>query len=158
VTLRKQGRAMLQGLVYVAVPDANAFVGHRVERHIVALERLQPARDGSLRLCGTYVEVHNSGEIHEPGKDGRPVNRLLGDTASSTTGSLFFDRRGGGARLYKVEIADQGARDSYAAASRFGEVNPYYHADRIAAYIASLLRQIDAPPLPRVTLRVSAHG
>jgi hypothetical protein len=45
----------------------------------------------------------------------------------------------------------------YIQASRFGEVNTYFHLDRIAAFVDGLLRELHAPPLPRVTAVVNAH-
>ena len=149
---------MVKGLVYVAVPDTRRFVGHRVERCLVALERLESPADGLIRLRGEHVEVRNAGEIHVPGDNCRPVAKKLGDVTAALGGELVFEPGSGGGRLDRVDVREEASRTSYIAASRFGEVNTYFHLDRIAAYVASLLRELGAPPLPRVVARVTAHG
>jgi len=42
-------------------------------------------------------------------------------------------------------------------ASHFGEVNTYFHLDRIAAYVDEMLHELGASRLPRVTAVVNAH-
>src|SRR5262249_39796659 len=39
----------------------------------------------------------------------------------------------------------------------FGEVNTYFHLDRIAAYVDGLLRTLGKPSLPRLIAVVNAH-
>jgi hypothetical protein len=63
----------------------------------------------------------------------------------------------GGGRIDKVRIAEPDFRWRYIQASRFGEVNTYFHVDRIAAYIHDLLGELASAPLPRVTVIVTAH-
>jgi hypothetical protein len=48
-------------------------------------------------------------------------------------------------------------RSRYVEASHFGEVNTYYHLDRIAAHVDDLCRELGAPALPRITAVVNAH-
>jgi len=48
-------------------------------------------------------------------------------------------------------------RRRYIEASRFGEVNTYYHLDIIASHVDELLRSLGARPLPRVIAVVQAH-
>jgi hypothetical protein len=56
-----------------------------------------------------------------------------------------------------VRIAEPDFRWRYIQASRFGEVNTYFHLDRIATYIQHLLDELGCAPLPRVTAVVTAH-
>ena len=48
-------------------------------------------------------------------------------------------------------------RSRYVQAAHFGEVNTYFHLDRIAAYVDDLLHELGAPSLPRVLAVVNAH-
>src|SRR5262249_575289 len=48
-------------------------------------------------------------------------------------------------------------QDRYVRAARFGEVNTYYHIDRIANHVHELLAKLGAPPLPPVIAVVNAH-
>src|SRR5262249_28771785 len=45
----------------------------------------------------------------------------------------------------------------YIQASHFGEVNSYFHIDRIASYIDELLKHLGAPSVPQVKAVVNAH-
>lgn len=47
--------------------------------------------------------------------------------------------------------------ERYVQAARFGEVNTYYHLDKIADYINGLLQELGAPLLPPVVAVVYAH-
>jgi hypothetical protein len=57
----------------------------------------------------------------------------------------------------KVVLAKPDFRWRYIQASHFGEVNTYFHLDRIAAYVDALLHELGAPPLPCITAVVNAH-
>jgi hypothetical protein len=59
--------------------------------------------------------------------------------------------------LDNVVLAPPDRRWRYIQASHFGEVNTYYHLDRVAAYVDELLSELGAKPLPRVTAVVNAH-
>src|SRR5207302_9237 len=52
---------------------------------------------------------------------------------------------------------DPESQAGYVEATPVGEVNTYFHLDRIAVYVDDLLRELGAPPLPRVTAVVAAH-
>jgi hypothetical protein len=56
-----------------------------------------------------------------------------------------------------VRLAEPDFRRRYIQASRFGEVNTYFHLDRIATYVQDLLDELGSTPLPRVTAVVTAH-
>src|SRR5262249_45147352 len=71
---------------------------------------------------------------------------------------LMFEPGRGGDRIHGKIFVPEDKRDAYLAASRFGEVNTYYHLDRIGAYVAKLLCTLGIPALPRVIARVTAHG
>jgi poly-gamma-glutamate capsule biosynthesis protein CapA/YwtB (metallophosphatase superfamily) len=57
----------------------------------------------------------------------------------------------------KVPLAAPDFRWRYIQASHFGEVNTYYHLQRIASYVDTLLGELQASPLPQVIAVVNAH-
>jgi hypothetical protein len=67
-------------------------------------------------------------------------------------GDFMYEPRRGGGRLDKILLAPADMRWRYSQASYFGEVNTYFHLDKIAAYVDGLLRQLGAPSLPRSLL------
>lgn len=81
----------------------------------------------------------------------------IGDAVTNADGDFLFEPGRGGGRVDKVFVADADFLGRYVEASRFGEVNTYYHIDRMAAYVDQLLRQLMAPSLPQVTVVVNAH-
>jgi hypothetical protein len=81
----------------------------------------------------------------------------LGDAEPDAHGDFCFEPGRGGGRMDKVVLAAPDFRWRYIQASRFGEVNTYFHLDGIAAYVDGLLRELGAPSLPLVTAVVTAH-
>jgi hypothetical protein len=96
--------------------------------------------------------------VNEPDPEtGVPRPVAIGDAKPSPLGNFKFNPKRGGGRLDKVPVARDVFRRNYVRASHFGEVNTYYHLDRIAAYVHELLEELGAPRLPRVTAVVNAH-
>jgi hypothetical protein len=81
----------------------------------------------------------------------------LGNARPDAGGDFLFEPGRGGGRIDRVKIAEPDFRWRYIQASRFGEVNTYFHLDRIATYIQELLDELGGAPLPRVTAVVTAH-
>ena len=84
----------------------------------------------------------------------RPI--LIGDAKPNAEGDFLFEPRRGGGPIDEVTFRAPDSAD-YVEACHFGEVNTYFHLDRIAAYVDDLLRGLGAPSLPRVTAVVAAH-
>jgi hypothetical protein len=146
------------GRVYVWVPDPASPLGGGVTTSIEPLVRLDTEGEGRGRLWGEYVRVRNGGEVNEPSPGNGGVDAMrLGDAQPNEEGDFLFEPARGGGRLDKVALAKPALRWRYGQASHFGEVNTYFHLDRIAAYIHGLLRELRCPPLPRVTAVVNAH-
>jgi hypothetical protein len=126
---------------------------------VVPLQRLEDRREGVGRLCGRFVQVRNGAVINQPepltGR-ARPIG--LGDAQPDAAGDFLFEPGEGGGRIDKVELADPDFRRAYIQAARFGEVNTYFHLDRIAHYINELLGSLGVGPLPRITAIVNAHS
>jgi hypothetical protein len=72
-------------------------------------------------------------------------------------GRFLFDPGRGGGRIDKVRLPADDFRLRYVQASRFGEVNAYFHVDRIAGYVDALLGELAAPSLPPAIVVVNAH-
>lgn len=147
---------MKRGRVYVWVPDPARPLGGSVRVTVVPLERLESKAEMAPRLSGRFVSVHNAGMLKPWAAGGSIVP--MGDAAPDASGDFMFVPEDGGARVDQPGAVDPEARRSYLEASRFGEVNTYYHLDRMAAYVNALLAQLHAPPLPRVVARVNAHS
>lgn len=149
---------MRQGRVYIWIPDPNSLLGGRVMGTIVPLPRLETQGPGSGRLWGRYVRVRNGGWVNAPDLSTGTVRAMpLGDAQPNADGDFLFEPGRGGGRMDKVTLAEPDFRRRYIQAARFGEVNTYYHLDRMAAYIDDLLRELGAASLPRVTAVVHAH-
>ncbi len=145
------------GRVYVWTPERTRPLGGCVTSSTVPLLRLDTNGEGKDRLWGRYVRVRNGGTVNEPDVTGEVRVVPMGDAQPNEEGNFLFEPGRGGGRLDKVVLAPQDRRWRYIQASHFGEVNTYFHLDRIAAYVDSLLSEIGARSLPLVTAVVNAH-
>lgn len=147
-----------RGRVYLWIQDPEALKGGRVSMSIEPLLRLDGEGIGTGRLWGRYVRVRNGGEVNEPTTENGGVRSVpIGNARPDAAGNFLFVPRRGGGRIDKVRLASKDLRWRYIQASHFGEVNTYFHLDRIADYINGLLRRLGHSSLPRVTAVVNAH-
>jgi hypothetical protein len=82
----------------------------------------------------------------------------MGDAEPDEAGDFLLEPGRGGGRIDKVELDEPDCRWRYVQAARFGEVNTYFHLDRIADYINVLLADVGVAPLPHITAIVNAHS
>lgn len=149
---------MRRGRVYVWMPEPDRALGGSVLQAVVPLLRLDDDPAGSTRLHGRHVRVRNGGAVNVPDPvTGAARAMPIGDAEPDAEGDFLFEPGRGGGRMDKVLLGDPDFRWRYIQASRFGEVNSYFHLDRIAAYVDELLRELGAPSLPPVTAVVNAH-
>lgn len=149
---------MNRGRVYLWTPERSGSLGGAVTAAVVLLPRLEAGGKSGVRLRGRFVVVRNGGAVNEPDPLGSGVRATrLGDAVPNAEGDFVFAPGRGGGRLDKVVLADPNVRGRYIEAARFGEVNTYYHVDRIAAYVDGLLQRLGAVSLPRVVAVVTAH-
>ncbi len=149
---------MNRGRVYSWQSDPSHPAGGRVVRPVVHLPRLDPVGSNGARLCGRYVCVHNGGAINELDPANGQIRPIaLGDAQPDENGDFLFEPGRGGGRIDKMAFPGPQRRWRYVQAARFGEVNTYYHLDRMAAYVHELLRGLGIAPLPPVTVVVNAH-
>ncbi|HEV2016803.1 MAG TPA: CapA family protein [Gemmatimonadaceae bacterium] len=145
------------GRIYLWIPDARATLGGKLGLDVVSLPRLFSAGTPEARLCGTFVEVHNAGALNSRQVDGSIAALTLGDAQASPEGAFLFGPSRGGGRVDKCAVPPTKRRARYIEAARFGEVNTYYHVDRIASHLDALIRELGRSSLPRVIAKVNAH-
>jgi hypothetical protein len=146
------------GRIYAWTPDTTSALDGRVTATVVPLLRLNTDGEGSGRLWGRHVRVRNGGAVNEPDLARGAVRGVpIGDAQPNAEGDFLFEPGRGGGRIDKIVLGAPDFRWRYIQASHFGEVNAYFHLDRIAAYVDDLFRQLGAPPLPHVIALVNAH-
>jgi hypothetical protein len=149
---------MNRGRVYLWTPARSGATGGAVTAAVVLLPRLEAGGKSGVRLRGRFVVVRNGGAVNEPDPLGAGVRATrLGDAEPNAEGDFLFAPGRGGGRIDKVVLAEPDFRGRYVQAARFGEVNTYFHVDRIAAYVDGLLQKLGAVSLPRVIAVVHAH-
>ncbi len=149
---------MSKGRVYLWTDGSHRGLYGHLTASIESLHHLDVSTRDASGLSGRFVRVRNGGAVYELD----PITKLepavpLGDAPPDATGDFLFEPGRGGGRIDKVRIAEPNFRWRYIQASRFGEVNTYFHIDRIAAYVHDLLAELGSAPLPRVTAVVTAH-
>lgn len=142
-----------RGRVYLWEPDRRRPLGGALRLALAPLPRLAGSGEA---LVGTHVAVRNAAVIHVPGDGGTLEPWPLGSATPDASGDFVFDPGRGGGRLDKGPGTPD-FRERYVQSARFGEVNTYFHLDRIAAYVDGLLRELGVPSLPRVVAVVNAH-
>lgn len=163
------------GKLYLWIPNRRDTFRGRVIAASMPLQRLDTCAEGRGRLWGKFVRVRNGGEINEPLPSGNGSCIVpIGDAVPNVDGNFIFEPGRGGGRIDKVnwngasafprEFLESGVpfpepqfRWRYIQAAHFGEVNTYFHLDRIAAYVDGLLHELHAPSLPCVVAVVNAH-
>lgn len=149
---------MTRGRVYLWTQDPGRGLYGRLAASVEPLLRLEASAEERTCLSGRFVAVQNAGAVYEPDSRGAGARIVpLGDAQPDTAGNFLFEPGRGGGRMDKVIFAEPGFRWRYVQASRFGEVNTYFHIDRIAAHVHSLLSELGEQGLPRVTAVVTAH-
>lgn len=149
---------MNKGRVYLWAPDSVCGLYGRLSASVELLPHLDPGSEARGWLSGRYARVRNGSAVYEPGITPGSLRAVpLGDARPDEAGDYLFEPGRGGGRIDKRILASAVFKWRYIQASRFGEVNTYFHLNRIATYVHELLRELDAPPLPCVTAVVNAH-
>ncbi len=149
---------MIQGRVYVWIPEPKNPRGGRVALSVVPLPNLERSTEEAF-LTGRFVKVNNGATVLKADpSDGKPRVWKLGSAKPAPDGTLIFEPGIGGGRIDKDGPVDGGVLERYIEAARFGEVNSYFHVDRIATSVQELLAGLVSSSLPRVTAVVHAHA
>ncbi len=147
---------MKLGRVYVWIPDPAHSLHGRISEAVVPLPHLDSEGEGRGRLWGRYLRVRNAGFAYQQDPiTGKLRPFPLGDAQPNELGDFLYEPRRGGCRIDRGQLNPCQAR--YVSAAHFGEVNSYFHLDRIGAYVDELLRELGASSLPRVIALVNAH-
>lgn len=146
------------GSVYLWTLDAQKDCGGRVYKAFAPLERLTCDVAGDAGLQGQFVHVRNGASTNVLDEATGAIRSMpIGNARPDADGNYLFEPGMGGGRLDKVVVADPDFRWRYEQAAHFGEVNTYFHLDRIAAYVDELLHELGASSLPPVVAVVNAH-
>jgi len=146
------------GRVHQWILDPSRFSGGRIETRDLELQNLDKEGRGMGRLWGRYVRVRSAAIVNRPDViNALPHPVPVGDALPNTAGDFLFDHMSGGPRVDKRQVRSPKYLTPYISATHFGEVNTYFHVDRIASYIDELLHQMGAASLPRVVAVVNAH-
>ena len=147
---------MSLGRVYTWVTDCNHPLHGRVSKEIVPLPNLDTEGEGKGQLWGRHVRVRNAAWVNEADSVTGETHAVpLGDARPDARGDFIYEPGRGGSRVDLVELHPFQSR--YVRAAHFGEVNTYYHLDRMAGYVHELLAELGVPPPPRVIAVVNAH-
>ena len=149
---------MSRGLVYVWKPDPIRELGGTVTKELVELGLLETGLGGGPLLKNRFVEVRNGGRryLHNTTTNGYE-DIAIGNVIPDSNGDFCFEAGKGGGRLDKYPHAPEDFQQRYVQAAHFGEVNTFYHINKMAAYIDGLLRALGEKSLPRVIAVVNAH-
>lgn len=145
----------MHGRVYTWTRDRSREIGGFIKEDSVPLLHLDPSNP--QRLTGRYVIVRDAGVVKEVDSDRFERLVAIGDAVSDSNGNFLFKPYNGGESVDTVLTRDDPRRERFVEASRFGEVNAYYHIDLIASYIDELFHELRQPSIPRVTVVVNAH-
>lgn len=146
------------GQVYLWIPDESVPAGGSVKKEIVPLEWLLPSCGEKLKLESPYAVIINSGLINLPDEHSSSFKTVpLGNAVPDSEGNFIFEPFNGGGRMDKVPLVDDLRRFKNIQAARFGEVNTFFHVNKIAFYINNLLKILGERSLPRVKVVINAH-
>ncbi len=147
------------GQVYLWIPDESVPGGGSIKKEIVPLEWLLPSCGGKLKLESPYAVIINAGLINLPDEHLSSFKTVpLGNAVPDSAGNFIFEPFNGGGRMDKVPFVDDMRRFKNLQASRFGEVNTFFHINKIAFYINNLLKILGERSLPRVKVVINAHS
>ncbi len=133
---------MTTGLVYIWEASGTEFTGGRLRTGTIELPHLRPTASKETGLRGRYVDVFN---FHDVSSEAEPT------TEPGEFVDYLFEPCAGGLI---------GGVEERLSASRFAEVNAYYHISLMAERIDDVLTQLGKKALPKVQAIVNAqeHG
>ena len=106
------------------------------------------------KLHGKHVKVESAGFVRLA--DGALVS--IPDAQPDANGNFVFQPRHGGISAARNERDGGKHWERIIEAAQFGQVNAYFHASRLAAYVSGLLGEIGAAQLPPIRILTNAHS
>lgn len=147
------------GQVYLWIPEKMKPGGGSVKKTMVSLPLPAPASGEKWKLENQYAIITNAGLINLPDKQPGSFKTVpLGNAQPDSAGNFIFDPFNGGGRMDKEPVVDNLRRDKNIQVAQFGEVNTFFHINKIASYIDNLLQSLGERSLPRVKVIVNAHS
>ncbi|NHZ84332.1 MAG: hypothetical protein GWP19_00435 [Planctomycetia bacterium] len=145
------------GQVYLWKPDPFIPSGGKIIKSTVELLHLDKPKNNKYKLSGRYVIIKNVGIVNIPNNNTvSPVPMC--DAKHNKHNSFIFEPFNGGGRMDKELFVSKLRRHKNIQAAHFGEVNTYYHIDKIASYIDGLLHELGERSLPQVKVLINAHN
>ena len=147
------------GQVYLWYPDELVPLGGSIKKETVVLPEMDCSLEGESYLSNRFVVIKNGGMINLPVEGSDKFSRTaLGDAHPNSDGNFIFDPFNGGGRMDLEPIVDDWRRCKNIQVSRFGEVNTFFHINKIASFVDELLKELGLPSLPRLKVVVNAHS
>jgi hypothetical protein len=140
------------GLVYLEQPGG--VDGRDDALPTPALAPLPDLTAPGAALDGHYVQIVSAGWVRHPGGALLPIPPAQPNAAGNF---VYLPQRGGVSPARNERSAGR-FYEQVVEAAQFGQVNAYYHLNRLARYIHSLLAELNAPPLPKVRVFTCAHS
>jgi len=146
------------GQVYLWIPDEKVPSGGSIQKSTVTLPWLVPSPEGKWKLESPYTVIVNAGSINLPDEHSTSFKTVpLGNAQTDSAGDFIFEPFNGGGRMDKVPFVDDVRRSKNIQVARFGEVNSFFHINKIASYVDDLLKALGERSLPQVKVLVNAH-
>lgn len=148
----------VRGQVYIWESDSSNPHGGFVTKAIVDLLRIDVTIDDQTKLSGQHVVIENAGEVYNKDKEsGSLLPGFMESAQPDMDGNFIFEPHNGGGRMDNEPTLATYRQRKNLEAAHFGEVNAYFHIDKMAHYIDNLLSSLGERSLPRVKAVVNAH-
>ena len=140
------------GAVYESLPGGNDGTDNNapilMQMPLAALEPL------AKKLYGKHIKVESAGFVRLPDGELIPIPAAQPDA----NGNFVYQPRHGGISVARNEREGGRHWERVIEAAQFGQVNAYFHASRLAAYVSELLGEIGAAQLPPLRILTNAHS
>ncbi len=140
------------GSVYDVLPGGDDGTGDALP--IPVRKILPELLPGAKKLHGKRVEIVSAGFVRLPEDE----IVLIPDALPDADSNFVFRPERGGISAARNERKDGIYWQRLIEAAQFGQVNAYFHAARLAAYIGELLDEIGAAQLPPLRILTNAHS
>lgn len=140
------------GAVYAVLPGGND--GTEDVLPMPVRKTLPDLPPPAKKLHGRRVKIESAGFVRLPDGKIAPIP----DAAADADGNFIFRPEYGGISAWRNEQHHGIYWQQLIEAAQFGQVNAYFHAARLAAYIGELLDEIGAAQLPPMRILTNAHS
>lgn len=139
---------MTTGLVYIWEASGTEFTGGKLRTGTIELPHLRSATKSQPGLRGRYVDVFNFNDVSSEPADGAAIPSQSEQVEPGEFVDYLFEPCAGGM---------VGGVEERLSASRFAEVNAYYHISLMAERIENVLTELGKKALPKIQAVVNAQ-